>query len=135
MRSSFSAVPASTIWKSASPRGQAPNTYLAVLLDVSLQADERCAEALAEALLEAGALSVTVEDALGGTEEETPLFREPGSGPAALAWRSSRLRVLVDGEREAAERLIEAACDSLKLPAIPIATWVGGADVDWARQE
>ena len=39
------------------------------------------AEALSDALMEAGALSVAVEDADGGTDAEQPLFGEPVMDP------------------------------------------------------
>ena len=43
------------------------------------------AEALSDALMESGALSVSVEDADEGTDQETPLFGEPGMEPAQAA--------------------------------------------------
>jgi len=46
---------------------------------VSLKAAAEQAEALSEALMEAGALSISIEDADAGTELETPQFGEPGS--------------------------------------------------------
>jgi ribosomal protein L11 methyltransferase len=43
------------------------------------------AEALSDALMDAGALSVSVEDADEGTEAEQPLFGEPGMEPKEAA--------------------------------------------------
>lgn len=51
------------------------------------------AEALSEALLEAGALSVDVSDADAGTAEERPVFAEPGAAPAA-EWSRARIAAL-----------------------------------------
>lgn len=62
-------------------------------LSVSIQADAGRAEALSEALLEAGALSVSIEDADAGTAAETPQFGEPGQSPASL-WAHSRVIAL-----------------------------------------
>ena len=63
---------------------------------VTLQADAARAEALSDALMEAGALSVSIEDADAGTAAETPQFGEPGHLPAAL-WQHSRVIALFDG--------------------------------------
>ena len=48
-------------------------------LSLSIAANGSHAEALADALLDAGALSVSIEDADAGTAQETPQFGEPGS--------------------------------------------------------
>ena len=44
------------------------------------------AEELSDALLELGALSVSVEDADADTPDEHPLFGEPGLTPDRTAW-------------------------------------------------
>ena len=54
------------------------------------------AEALSDALMEAGALSVSVEDADEGTDAEKPLFGEPGMEPTETAWDHSRVVALTD---------------------------------------
>jgi ribosomal protein L11 methyltransferase len=105
-----------------------------VLLEITLRADDRRAGALADALLEAGALSVSVEDASAGTAAESPLYGEPGLEPASHAWQSSRLRVLLEGEREAAEKLVETACDSLAWPTLPIEACAQVREADWVRE-
>jgi ribosomal protein L11 methyltransferase len=52
-------------------------------ISVTLQADADRAEALSDALMEHGALSVSIEDADAGTEARAPQFGEPGmSRPA-----------------------------------------------------
>jgi ribosomal protein L11 methyltransferase len=53
------------------------------------------AEPLSDGLLESGALSVSVEDADLDTDEEQPLFGEPGSEPNTQAWARNRLVVLL----------------------------------------
>jgi ribosomal protein L11 methyltransferase len=59
---------------------------------------EAQAEALSDALLEAGVLSVSVEDADGDTEAEQALFGEPGLEPEIQAWRRNRVvALLADG--------------------------------------
>ena len=49
------------------------------------------AESLSDALLQAGALSVSVEDADLDTDAEQPLFGEPGSEPNTQAWTRNHL--------------------------------------------
>jgi ribosomal protein L11 methyltransferase len=102
-----------------------------VLVELTLSADERSAEALADALVEAGALSVSLEDANAQTPDEQPLFGEPGLVPDRHAWMASRLRVLVeDAEGEA---VVRAAAEAIGIapPAIECRTVV--ADTDWVR--
>ena len=47
-------------------------------LALSLELEAGRADALADALLEAGALSVEITDAAAGTPQERPIFGEPG---------------------------------------------------------
>ena len=102
-----------------------------MLHELTLSADEPGAEALADALVEAGALSVSVEDANAETPEEQALFGEPGLTPARHAWRASRLRVLVDGDN--GESLIAAASAAIGIDAPPIEARVTVEDTDWVR--
>jgi ribosomal protein L11 methyltransferase len=67
------------------------------------------AEALSDALMEAGALSVSVEDADLGTDAEQPLFGEPGMEPEQTAWERSRVVALVSADEEPAAVLLLAA--------------------------
>lgn len=58
-------------------------------------------DALSDALLEAGALSVTIEDADAQVaSREQPLFGEPGSPQSLRAWPSSRLYLLLPEDEE-----------------------------------
>lgn len=66
------------------------------------------AEALSDALMEAGALSVSVEDADEGTEAERPLFGEPGMEPVEAAWERSRVVALADTAADHAAIVAEA---------------------------
>jgi ribosomal protein L11 methyltransferase len=104
-----------------------------VLLEITVLADEQNAEALADALLEAGALSVAVEDADAESEIESALFGEPGFEPERHAWAHSRLRVLVGADPTAGMRLIEVASQAigLSVPAVESSTAV--AETDWVR--
>ncbi|CAG0967749.1 Ribosomal protein L11 methyltransferase [Rhodocyclaceae bacterium] len=64
-------------------------------INVALETDATHAEALSEALMAQGAISVGIEDADAGTERETPQFGEPGCEAAPL-WQSSRVVALFE---------------------------------------
>jgi len=67
--------------------------------ELVLSCPEALAEAWSDALLEAGALAVSVEDADGDTAHEQALFGEPGIEPEVLAWRHNRIVALLpDGQ-------------------------------------
>ena len=70
------------------------------------------AEALSDALMEAGALSVSVEDADLGTDAEQPLFGEPGMEPEQTAWERSRVIALVGEEDDPSTIILSAASAS-----------------------
>lgn len=72
------------------------------------------AEALSDALMDAGALSVSVEDADEGTEAEQPLFGEPGMEPEEAAWERSRVVALTDADAHHAA-IVAAASKSCGL--------------------
>ncbi len=71
-------------------------------LSVSIETDCGHAEALADALLEAGALSASIEDADAGTAAETPQFGEPGS-VTTPGWERSRVIALFEKSANIAE--------------------------------
>jgi len=90
------------------------------------------AEALSDALIEAGALSVSVEDADEGTEQEKPLFGEPGMEPKEAAWEHSRVVALTDVDADQAGIVAEAAA-AIGLAAAPVFTTRKVDDEDWVR--
>ena len=57
---------------------------------------EDLAENLGDALMELGALSISVSDAAADTEEEKPLYGEPGLTPEKNAWEQSQVIALFD---------------------------------------
>ena len=101
-----------------------------MLVEITLNADGLCAEALADALLECGALSVAIQDASADTSEEQPLYGEPGFAPSRLAWPRSRLRVLA--QQDSADQIIEAAALAANLRPT-IEQRVAVEDTDWVR--
>jgi ribosomal protein L11 methyltransferase len=90
------------------------------------------AEGLSDALMEAGALSVSVEDADEGTEDERPLFGEPGMVPEQAAWDHSRVVALTDEDADQAAIVAEAAA-AIGLADAPKFTTRAVADADWVR--
>ncbi|NBV71652.1 MAG: 50S ribosomal protein L11 methyltransferase [Burkholderiaceae bacterium] len=54
------------------------------------------AEPLGDALMELGALSISVEDAAAGGYDENPLYGEPGLSPEVQAWDLSCVKALFD---------------------------------------
>ncbi len=93
---------------------------------------ENWAEVLSDALLEAGVLSVSVADADLGTDDEKPLFGEPGMEIDAHAWSRNRLVALLpDGEDPA--QLLADACASAGVPLITDWQLQAVPDADWVR--
>lgn len=90
-------------------------------------------EPLSDALLDAGALSVSVEDADLDTDAEQPLFGEPGTEPDTHAWERNHLIVLLaDGVDP--EQLLAAAQDDLGAVEPPLSwTLRQVPDADWVR--
>ena len=66
--------------------------------EITLLVSEKATDALGNALMDAGALSVSIEDADADTPDEQPLYGEPGMEPAPMAWKNSYLKVLVDDD-------------------------------------
>jgi len=98
---------------------------------VRILVDSKQAEPLSDALLEVGALSVSLEDADAGTLDETPLFGEPDH-PTAELWPHSIAMVLLDEDADVAETLAVAA----KQAGIPVPTEYTVetvAEQDWVR--
>jgi len=83
-------------------------------LQLRCDTDAASAEALTDALMEAGALSAGIEDADAGTPAETPQFGEPGMDIAA-AWNHSRIAALFEAEADAGV-VLAACCAEMGLP-------------------
>jgi ribosomal protein L11 methyltransferase len=100
-------------------------------LSLGMETDCLHAEALADALLEQGALSVSIEDADAGTPDENPQFGEPGS-LTRPGWERSRVVALATADTDAA-RLIAACAEQAGLAAAPAFTQELIAEQDWVR--
>ncbi|MBU9637182.1 50S ribosomal protein L11 methyltransferase [Burkholderia multivorans] len=90
------------------------------------------AEALSDALLELGALSVSVEDADADTPDEQPLFGEPGLVPERTGWQHSRVIALLSPDHEPAV-LLAAAANEIGLDATPKFDVREVEEQDWVR--
>lgn len=104
-------------------------------VSVALETDAAHAEALSDALMAAGAISVSVEDALAGTDLETPQFGEPdGSGgmPATPLWTESRVVALFDPAPDLLGRIAAAAIEA-GIDDLPEIELEDVEEQDWVR--
>jgi len=105
-----------------------------VWISAALLTDAEHAEPLSEALLEQGAISVSVEDADAGTARETPQFGEPGS-PAAPLWATSRVVALFEPPDEPGDLVgrIAAAAHQAGLAELPAIELDEVAEENWVQ--
>ncbi|MBC7513511.1 MAG: 50S ribosomal protein L11 methyltransferase [Herminiimonas sp.] len=102
-------------------------------IEIVIEAPRAHAETLSDALMEAGALSVSVEDADVGTDAEQPLFGEPGMEPKEAAWERSRVVALTDADADHAA-IVDAAAGACGLdPHSLVRSLRSVADQDWVR--
>jgi len=101
-----------------------------VLVEITLSVNQRDVDALSDALIERGALSVSIEDAHADTIDEQPLYGEPGSASDPAAWAQSRLRVLA--AQDQADAIVAAAAATADWKPV-IEQRVTVDDTDWVR--
>lgn len=101
-------------------------------IEIIIEVARDHAENLSDTLMDAGALSVSVEDADEGTDAERPLFGEPGMEPDENAWDRSRVVALVDTGCDHAA-LVAAAAAAIALDKTPAYTTRSVEDQDWVR--
>ncbi len=95
-------------------------------VSLKLAADGDRAEALADALMEAGALSVSIEDRDAGTDAEAPQFGEPGLDDPK-AWRRNWVMALLEADVDIPgliARLDLPADAEREIEAVPEQDWV-----------
>ena len=85
-----------------------------------------------DALMDAGALSVTVEDRDEGTPQEKPMFDEPGADANDYAWENSRIIALVEPGTDI-PALTRKAADACGMTDVPAYTTREVPDEDWVR--
>lgn len=99
---------------------------------VILQLAGADADSLSEALLEAGAVAVTIEDAHAGTAQESPQFSER-DWDAPAAWQVNRLQVLLDHDADA-DRILREAAHIAGLDPVRALRVEQIEDDDWVRR-
>jgi ribosomal protein L11 methyltransferase len=105
-------------------------------IEIVIEVPRDHAEALSDALMDAGALSVSVEDADEGTDAERPLFGEPGMEPDQAAWEHSRVVALTDADADHAAIMTAAAqnCGLSEAPSGSLTYSLRSlAEQDWVR--
>jgi ribosomal protein L11 methyltransferase len=85
--------------------------------NVSFLTDALHAEPVCDALIDAGALSASIEDADAGTPDEQPQFGEPGTVNSP-GWAHSRVLALFEPDADVAGVLADVA-GAVGLPAVP----------------
>ncbi len=90
------------------------------------------AEEVSDALMESGAYSVSIEDADAESEQEKPIFGEPGLEPSVCAWDNSRLKVLADSSF-AIEPVLQKITTELEIDHPILEGRVEVPDNDWVR--
>ena len=98
---------------------------------VSFLTDASHAEPLCDALIEAGALSASIEDADAGTPDEQPQFGEPGSVNSP-GWTHSRVLALLEADADVAA-LLAAAVAEIGLVEVPAYTVEAVAEQNWVQ--
>lgn len=99
--------------------------------NVSFLTDASHAEPLCDALIDAGALSASIEDADAGTPDEQPQFGEPGSVNSP-GWTHSRIVALLEPDVDIATLLAEA-CRAIGLAESPCFTVEEVAEQNWVQ--
>ena len=99
--------------------------------NVSFLTDVSHAEPLCDALLEAGALSASIEDADAGTPDEQPQFGEPGSVNSP-GWQRSRIVVLLEPDADISA-LLATAGQAIGLNEVPAFTVEEVAEQNWVQ--
>jgi ribosomal protein L11 methyltransferase len=89
------------------------------------------AEALSEALLELGALSVDLLDADADTPDEQAIFGEPGEPPPGV-WQHNRVSAMFDDDQDV-HAILANAISQIGLEKLPEYRIETLADNDWVR--
>lgn len=100
-------------------------------LSLSIRTDCQHAEALADALLDAGALAASIEDAAAGTSDEQPQFGEPGS-VSRPGWERSLVVALLKPDTDVRPFLASCAARA-GLATLPDFTLEELAEQDWVK--
>ena len=100
-------------------------------LTLSVRAEADYAEALSEALLEKGALSVDMLDADADTPDEQAIFGEPGE-PTSAVWQHNLVNALFESDMPVAD-ILQVACTNLGIYPLPPHKIETLEESDWVR--
>lgn len=100
--------------------------------EIVLEVPRDQTEQVSDALIEAGALSVSVEDADEGTDAERALFGEPGMEPEEHAWEHSRVVALAPASADCAA-IVRDACLLCEIAEPLTFSLRTVAEQDWVR--
>ena len=100
-------------------------------LTLAVHAEAAYAEALSEALLAHGALSVDMLDADADTPDEQAIFGEPGE-PTSSVWQHNLVNALFESDADVAG-ILQASCAELGLSRIPEHYIETLEESDWVR--
>lgn len=97
---------------------------------LKIQSTAQAAEALGDALMEAGALSVSIEDAHADTRDEQAIFGEPGDPPPGI-WQQNVVTAMLEAEADV-EALVSTVQSALNLAPLHYHT-EQIEEQDWVR--
>jgi ribosomal protein L11 methyltransferase len=100
-------------------------------LTLSVRAEADYAEALSEALLARGALSVDMLDADADTPDEQAIFGEPGE-PTSAVWQHNLVNALFESDADVAG-ILQASCAELGITSLPEHHIEALEESDWVR--
>ncbi|SEN17986.1 50S ribosomal protein L11 methyltransferase [Nitrosomonas marina] len=98
---------------------------------IIIQIDSASVETLSEALMELGALSVDIHDAAAGTDQEQPLYGEPGL-PAGEVWRKAEVSGIFEHDADL-DAVMQLITEALRLKDIPSYRKETIEAQDWVR--
>lgn len=100
-------------------------------LNLSVRAEADYAEALSEALLARGALSVDMLDADADTPDEQAIFGEPGE-PTSAVWQHNLVNALFESDAAVAT-ILQDSCAELGISVLPEHRIETLEESDWVR--
>lgn len=100
-------------------------------LTLAVRAEADYAEALSEALLAHGALSVDMLDADADTPDEQAIFGEPGE-PTSAVWQHNLINALFESGTDVAG-IVQACCTELGIATLPRYHVETLEESDWVR--
>jgi ribosomal protein L11 methyltransferase len=100
-------------------------------LTLSVRAEADYAEALSEALLTQGALSVDMLDADADTPDEQAIFGEPGE-PTSTVWQHNLINALFESDAPVTD-ILRSCCDVIGIQDLPAHSIETLEENDWVR--